>query len=61
MNFLENVAGDINNALLAGIGYNLKMRFNQIKVQIILWLEFLMNIFANMILVKNLKTQKMGC
>lgn len=61
LNFLKGVAGDINNALLASIGYNLKMRFNQIKVQIILWLEFLMNIFANMILIKNLKTQKMGC
>ena len=54
------MAGDINNALLAGIGYNLKMRFNQIKVQIILWLEFLMLIFANVFLIKNLKTQKVG-
>jgi transposase, IS5 family len=34
------VAGDINNALLSGIGYNLKMRFNQIKEQIVLWLDF---------------------
>jgi len=54
------VAGDINNALLSGIGYNLKMRFNQIKGQIVLWLEFLMLIFANVILLKNLKTQKVG-
>ena len=30
LNFLKGVTGDINNALLAGIGYNLKMRFNQI-------------------------------
>ena len=60
LNFLKGVAGDINNALLAGIGYNLKMRFNQIKVQIVLWLEFLLVIFANVFLVKNLKTQKVG-
>lgn len=31
LNFLKGVAGDIHNALLAGIGYNLKLRFNQIK------------------------------
>ena len=60
LNFLKGVAGDINNALLSGIGYNLKMRFNQIKGQIVLWLEFLMLIFANVILLKNLKTQKVG-
>jgi transposase, IS5 family len=28
LNFLKEVAGDVHNALLAGIGYNLKMRFN---------------------------------
>ena len=28
LNFLKGVAGDIYNALLAGIGYNLKLRFN---------------------------------
>lgn len=60
LNFLKGVVGDINNALLAGIGYNLKMRFNQIKVQIVLWLEFLLLIFANVFLIKNLKTQKVG-
>ena len=60
LNFLKSVAGDINNALLAGIGYNLKLRFNQIKVQIVLWLEFLLLIFANVFLIKNLKTQKVG-
>lgn len=60
LNFLKGVAGDIHNALLAGIGYNLKMRFNQIKVQIIFWFEFLTLIFDNIILVKNLKTQKVG-
>ena len=43
LNFLKGVAGDINNALLSGIGYNLKMRFNKIKEQIVLWLEFIMN------------------
>jgi hypothetical protein len=36
------------------------MRFNQIKVQIIFWFEFLTLIFDNIILVKNLKTQKVG-
>ena len=45
LNFLKGVAGDINNALLAAIGYNLKMRFNQIKQQIILWLEIVLRIF----------------
>ena len=40
LNFLKGVAGDIHNALLAGIGYNLKLRFNQIKEQIIFWLQF---------------------
>lgn len=42
LNFLKGIAGDIHNALLAGIGYNLKVRFNQIKVQLVIWLEFLM-------------------
>jgi IS5 family transposase len=45
LNFLKGVAGDIHNALLAGIGYNLKMRFNQIKQQILLWLEVVLRIF----------------
>lgn len=40
LNFLKGVAGDIHNALLAGIGYNLKLRFNKIKEQIIFWLKF---------------------
>lgn len=39
LNFLKGVAGDIHNALLAGIGYNLKLRFNQIKKQITFWLQ----------------------
>ena len=43
LNFLKGVTGDINNALLAGIGYNLKMRFNQIKEQILFWLQFILN------------------
>jgi IS5 family transposase len=45
-NFLKGVAGDIHNALLAGIGYNLKLRFNQIKEQIAFWLIKLFN-FSN--------------
>jgi IS5 family transposase len=45
LNFLKGAAGDINNALLAGIGYNLKMRLNQIKQQIILSLELILQNF----------------
>ena len=45
LNFLKGVAGDIHNALLAGIGYNLKMRLNQIKQQILFWLEVVLKIF----------------
>jgi IS5 family transposase len=52
------VAGDIHNALLSGIGYNLKMRFNQIKVQIVLWFDFLILIFVNVFFKINLKTEK---
>ena len=47
LNFLKGVAGDINNALLSGIGYNLKMRLNQIKEQILLWLEIFLNTFLS--------------
>ena len=43
LNFLKGVAGDVHNALLAGIGYNLKLRFNQIKEQIVFWLQLLLN------------------
>lgn len=43
LNFLKGVAGDVHNALLAGIGYNLKLRFNQIKEQIAFWLIKLFN------------------
>jgi IS5 family transposase len=60
LNFLKGVAGDIHNALLSGIGYNLKMRFNQIKLQIVLWLEFLLFHFYYFSSVKKLKTQKLG-
>lgn len=45
LNFLKGVVGDINNALLAGIGYNLKIRFNQLKEEILLWLELILRIF----------------
>jgi IS5 family transposase len=44
LNFLKGVAGDIHNALLAGVGYNLKLRFNQIKEQIVFWLYKLFNL-----------------
>lgn len=40
LNFLKGVAGDMANALLAAIGYNLKLRFNQIKKQVVFWLRF---------------------
>ena len=60
LNFLKGVAGDINNALLSGIGYNLKMRFNQIKEQIVLWLEFLMLDLAKVFLIMHRKTQKLS-
>ncbi len=43
LNFLKGVLGDIHNALLAGIGYNLKLRLNQIKAHIIFWLQILFN------------------
>lgn len=41
LNFLKGVAGDINNALIAGMGYNLKLRYNQIKEKFIFVLLFL--------------------
>ncbi|SNA74592.1 transposase (fragment) [Flavobacterium psychrophilum] len=34
LNFLKGVTVDIHNAHLLGVGYNLKMRYTQIKVQI---------------------------
>lgn len=60
LNFLKGVAGDINNALLAGVGYNLKMRLNQIKGQIVRCIELIMSIFWKMVSMKNVKTQKMS-
>ncbi len=33
----------MENALLAGVGYNLKLRLNQIKEQIVFWLNKLFN------------------
>ena len=38
LNFLKGVAGDIHNALLVGVGYNFKLRLNQIKEQFVFWL-----------------------
>jgi IS5 family transposase len=60
LNFLKGVIGDVNNALLSAIGYNLKMRFNQIKEQIVLWLKFLFLIFNTNIFKLNFQTQKVG-
>jgi IS5 family transposase len=45
LNFLKGVAGDIHNALLAGVGYNFKLRFNQIKEQIVFWLNYLFTFY----------------
>lgn len=53
LNFLKGVMGDINNGLLAAIGYNLKMRFNQIKAQIVLWLQFLFTNFEKLFFIQN--------
>lgn len=53
LNFLKGVAGDINNALLAGIGYNLKQRFNQIKAQLIFWLNLIIRLLQNNYSVKS--------
>lgn len=55
LNFLKGVAGDINNALLAGIGYNLKIRFNQIKKQILLCIELILRIFFDKYIFKSQK------
>ena len=56
LNFLKGVVGDINNALLAGIGYNLKMRLNQIKEQILLWLNLVIRIFLSKYNLQSKKT-----
>ena len=60
LNFLKGVAGDVHNALLAGIGYNLKLRFSQIKEQFIFWLEFAIQIF-HFFFTSNLIFRKVGC
>jgi transposase, IS5 family len=46
LNFLKGVTDDIHNALLAGVGYNLKLRFNKIKKQIVFLLYKLFNFFT---------------
>lgn len=58
LNFLKGVIGDVHNALLAAVGYNLKMRLNQIKEQIILWLDFLIFNLINKNIFINLKLKK---
>jgi transposase, IS5 family len=59
LNFLKGVAGDIANALLAAIGYNLKLRLNQIKEPIVLWLNFFIPILLNQVCKTKLKNVKM--
>jgi IS5 family transposase len=44
-NYLKGHEGNINNALLAGIGFNLRKKLNKIKVE----LAFLWNLFINRI------------
>jgi transposase, IS5 family len=60
LNFLKGVRGDINNALLSGIGYNLKLRFNQIKQEIFSWLEFIFHSFINLLFKMNSKFLKVS-
>jgi len=60
LNFLKGVAGDVHNALLAGIGYNLKMRLNQIKELIVLLLEYLTWCVTQKIIEIKMKTQNVG-
>ncbi len=60
LNFLKGVTGDINNGLLSAIGYNLKLRFNQIKELFALWLEILIFILVENSCKLNLKTQKVS-
>jgi transposase, IS5 family len=60
LNFLKGVAGDIHNALLSAIGYNLKKRFNQIKEQIVLCLKIVILIFSSDYLNLKVNTQKRG-
>lgn len=55
LNFLKGATGDINNALLAGIGYNLKLRLNQIKMQIILWIRMILHLIFHEYNPKELK------
>ena len=60
LNFLKGISGDVHNALLSAVGYNLKMRLNQIKEQIVLWLEILILYVFNKFIFTNLKAQKVG-
>lgn len=60
LNFLKGVKGDIHNALLSGIGYNLKLRFNKIKQEIISWLELIFQIFINLFFKMNVNILKVS-
>ncbi|MBC7653610.1 MAG: hypothetical protein H7098_03945 [Oligoflexus sp.] len=44
LNFLKGVVEDIHNALLAGVGYDLKLRFNQIEQEIALYPKLLLTL-----------------
>jgi IS5 family transposase len=55
LNFLKGVIGDINNALLAGIGYNFKLRLNQIKTQIVFCINLILDYFTTINVFLNIK------
>ena len=55
LNFLKGVIGDINNALLAGIGYNFKLRLNQIKTQIVFCINLILDHFTTKNVFLNIK------
>ncbi|MFS4418760.1 hypothetical protein [Maribacter sp. 2307ULW6-5] len=42
-NFLKGSFGDWNNPLLAAIGFKLKKRFNQLVLQIAIWLQIVLD------------------
>jgi IS5 family transposase len=60
LNFLKGITGDIHNALLAGIGYNLKLRFNQIKEQMIRHLIFIVVSLLRKSNIASAKSQKLA-
>jgi transposase, IS5 family len=58
LNFLKGVVGDIHNALLAGIGYNLKLRYNQINEQIVCYILLLIQFITQKLKITFAESQK---